>query len=62
MPRQPEPSAVDRYARLGIAPDAVPGVGLASMSERAAEVGGVVSVASSDLGTTVTARLPLELM
>ena len=45
----------------GIAPDATPGVGLASMRERAAEVGGTLNVESGSTGTTITACLPLEL-
>jgi signal transduction histidine kinase len=45
----------------GIAADAVPGVGLASMTERAAEVGGSLNVQTAPTGTTITARLPLEL-
>jgi len=45
----------------GISHDAKPGVGLASMSDRAGEVGGTLDVQSSPTGTTVTARLPLEL-
>ena len=45
----------------GIAADATPGVGLGSMRDRAAEVGGVLDVQSSPSGTTITARLPLEL-
>jgi len=45
----------------GIADSAVPGVGLASMRERAAEVGGTLSVGTGPAGTTITARLPLEL-
>jgi signal transduction histidine kinase len=45
----------------GIATDAVPGVGLSSMAERAAEVGGRFAVDTGATGTTVTAHLPLEL-
>ena len=45
----------------GFAPDAVPGVGLGSMAERAAEVGGTFDVRTAPTGTTITARLPLEL-
>ena len=45
----------------GIAADAAHGVGLASMRERAAEVGGTLSVDTGPTGTTITARLPLEL-
>jgi signal transduction histidine kinase len=45
----------------GIPSDAAPGVGLASMAERAAEVGGRLAVDTSPAGTTVTAYLPLEL-
>lgn len=45
----------------GIAPDAIPGVGLASMRERAAEVGGTLVLDTGPDGTTINARLPLEL-
>ena len=45
----------------GIAADATPGVGLLSMRERAAEVGGQLTVDTGPAGTTITARLPLEL-
>lgn len=44
----------------GVAPDAVPGVGLRSMRERATEQGGTVDVAARpEGGTAVTAVLPL---
>jgi signal transduction histidine kinase len=42
----------------GLADDARPGVGLASMRERAAEVGGWCTVAAHPGGTLVTAHLP----
>jgi signal transduction histidine kinase len=44
----------------GIDPDAPPGIGLQSMHERAAELGGRLEVRSSPGGTTVRAELPLE--
>lgn len=43
----------------GISADAAPGVGLGSMSERAAELGGTCSVTNHGAGTTVLVRLPL---
>ncbi|WP_083958387.1 sensor histidine kinase [Herbidospora mongoliensis] len=43
----------------GMPLDAVPGVGLSSMRERAAELGGVCEIDTSGEGTTITARLPL---
>ncbi|WP_336207267.1 GAF domain-containing sensor histidine kinase [Nonomuraea sp. LPB2021202275-12-8] len=42
----------------GIAADAVPGTGLASVAERAEEIGGTASVDTAPGGTTVTATLP----
>lgn len=45
----------------GIADGTVPGVGLRSMSERASEVGGRLSISSGEgAGTTVRASLPLD--
>jgi signal transduction histidine kinase len=46
----------------GLKPDGTPGVGLRSMRERAAEVGGTLSIQSPPKGgTVITARLPLNL-
>ncbi|OUZ11700.1 hypothetical protein BHE97_04120 [Aeromicrobium sp. PE09-221] len=42
----------------GVAADAVPGVGMRSMSERAAELGGELQVRSADPGTRITAVIP----
>jgi signal transduction histidine kinase len=43
----------------GIVPDSQPGVGFASIRERAAELGGTCSFGSDSVGTVVRARLPL---
>jgi signal transduction histidine kinase len=43
----------------GIPPDAVSGVGLASMRDRATELGGQLSIATGPSGTALHARLPL---
>jgi two-component system NarL family sensor kinase len=45
----------------GLVADRKPGVGLRSMQERAAEVGGTLSVTSAAQGTVIAARLPLSL-
>jgi signal transduction histidine kinase len=45
----------------GLRPDQPPGVGLSAMAERAAEVGGTLTVtAAGERGTLVAAVLPLE--
>jgi signal transduction histidine kinase len=44
----------------GVRDGATPGVGLASMRERAAEVGGSFDLRTGTSGTTIIARLPLE--
>jgi len=43
----------------GMAPDAAPGVGISSMRERAAELGGTCTVTNASRGTAVTAILPI---
>jgi signal transduction histidine kinase len=43
----------------GIDPDAVPGLGLRSMRERAEELGGTFTVTSTSAGTRVVAVLPI---
>ncbi|HEX6888571.1 MAG TPA: ATP-binding protein [Candidatus Nanopelagicales bacterium] len=43
---------------LGLPPDATPGVGITSMRERAAELGGTCTVTSGSPGTIVRADLP----
>jgi signal transduction histidine kinase len=43
---------------IGVLDDATPGIGLASMRERAAELGGTFAIESSDAGATVTVVLP----
>jgi len=53
--------AVVRDDGRGLVADRKPGVGLRSMQERAAEVGGTLSVSSAAEGTVVSARLPLSL-
>jgi signal transduction histidine kinase len=45
----------------GIPTDATPGVGIASIRERAAEVGGRLRIDSGPSGTTIAASLPMEL-
>jgi signal transduction histidine kinase len=43
----------------GFAPDALPGVGLASMRQRATALGGTLDVATGPAGTTLTMAVPL---
>lgn len=45
---------------VGIDPSAAPGVGMSSMAERAAEVGGTFAAEPRPQGTRVIARLPLS--
>ena len=51
----PEASLAHIMRREGLA-----GVGIAGMSERIAQLGGCLEITSSDQGTTVRVRLPLE--
>jgi signal transduction histidine kinase len=44
----------------GLAIDRIPGVGLRSMQERAAELGGWCRITTAATGTEVRARLPLR--
>ena len=44
----------------GFGAEAAVGVGLRSMHDRAAEVGGSLEIRSAPGGTTVSSRLPLE--
>ena len=44
---------------IGLAAGTPAGVGLTAMRERAAELGGLLSISSSGVGTTVSARLPI---
>jgi signal transduction histidine kinase len=60
--RDPDALRIEvRDTGVGLPTDLVPGVGLASMRERAEELGGSCSVTSvPERGTTVAVRLPLE--
>jgi signal transduction histidine kinase len=44
----------------GMPSTSAPGVGLAAMRERTAELGGALSIDSGPTGTTVTALLPVD--
>ena len=46
---------------VGLTSDFSPGVGLASMQERAEELGGTIDILPRKLGTHIRARLPLQL-
>ena len=43
----------------GLQPERSEGIGMNSMRERVAEIGGLLTVASDESGTSVLARLPL---